>query len=375
MVDVKITLNPLDFRAFGEVTEKNDFVLVTNDSISENFELVDEGRYGNLSVISYDDSQQDFSSFLEEHTKDCSHVLTVCPDSLITSVPREVLQRRKLLIMACRSGKTPMEGIKHFLELAGKMDVEAIQASSDALFNKGQDSEQLVLVDQLHNLACTFNHLNEDYEWHEQVGYLEEGDQQVFPSGEVACFLVPLYTDQLPDRQFDLNGKLVMTGPAVVQSGPPSFLLEDQLNIYQELEMAKNGGVELDVVQGRIVGYRAIDESAEPAVEMLNHLFAVDSRYRNIYEVGFSMNNSVRLWPGNTAMNEVWGENGGNIHIGIGMLPYTQYHIDIFCANTVVKNDRGDIIFGASGNDDMASTSGKTMKRVKAAACPCNTAV
>lgn len=374
MVNENIMFNPLDFCAFGEVTEENDFVLITNASIIDSIEFVDEGRYGRLSVISYDDSLQDFASFLVENTKDQSHILTVCPDSLITSVPRDVLQRRKLLIMACRSGKTPLEGIKHFLDLAAKMDVDAIQARSDALFDQGQESEHMVLEDLKTNLFCTFNHLHEDYDWHEQVGYLEEGDQQVFPSGEVACFLVPLYTNQLPDRQFELNGKLVMTGPTVVQSGPPSFQLEDQLGIYQALEHAKYGGIELEVVQGRIVSHRAIDEAAEPAAQMLMHLFAVDSRYRNIYEVGFSLNDAVQLWPGNTAMNEVWGENGGNIHIGIGMLPYTQYHIDIFCANTVVKNDQGEIIFGFP-SDHAQTEALKTMKRVKAAACPCNTAI
>jgi hypothetical protein len=100
---------------------------------------------------------------------------------------------------------------------------------------------------------------------------------------------------------------------------------------------------------------------------MLSSLFAVDSRYRNVYEIGFSINEQIELWDGNAAMNEVWGQGGGNVHLGLGMLPHTQYHLDIFCVGTRVENEKGEHLFGIQ--TEATRTSG--LRRVKSAGCPC----
>jgi hypothetical protein len=91
-------------------------------------------------------------------------------------------------------------------------------------------------------------------------------------------------------------------------------------------------------------------------------LMDVDSRYRRLYEIGFSMNPDVAPWPGNCAMNEVAGGAQGRVHIGLGMLPHTQYHLDAFCVGTSVYTDRGEWVFGGAGTP---------IKRKRSAVCPC----
>ncbi len=55
------------------------------------------------------------------------------------------------------------------------------------------------------------------------------------------------------------------------------------------------------------------------------------------------------------------GENG-SVHFGLGMLPYTQYHLDIICPNIAVLGKDEQIIFGKKNHK---------MKRIKSAQCPC----
>jgi hypothetical protein len=160
---------------------------------------------------------------------------------------------------------------------------------------------------------------------------------------------------------------MTLSGQPIVQSGPPSFQLKDQLRIYNELSTLKSAPLILDIRDGTIVDHHASSAESLPAEQMLSSLFAVDSRYRNVYEIGFSINEQVELWDGNAAMNEVWGQGGGNVHLGLGMLPHTQYHLDIFCVGTRVENEKGEHLFGIQAE----ATSTPGLRRVKSAGCPC----
>jgi hypothetical protein len=149
----------------------------------------------------------------------------------------------------------------------------------------------------------------------------------------------------------------------IVQSGPPSFVVEDQERIYSKLATIANGALLVDVKNGEVQGLKPSNDDVRPACEMFEALIEVDSRWGRIYEFGFSMNRHVEPWPGNSAMNEVCGGEHGQIHVGFGMLPYTQYHLDLFAAGTRVVGDDGSVIFGPPAT--------RQMKRQKASMCPC----
>jgi hypothetical protein len=359
----RVTVYPDRIKAYGSVDDGT-FVLVTNSRYVDSFKLESE-KYQRLEVVPFDEGQ-DFRDVLRDRIPPGAHILTILPDCLLHSIPAEVIGKRKLLIMACRSGRTDLDGIEHFLRAGEKTEPSEHEAFADRFFSRGEAAEFLELVNDEYGTSARFDHLDEMYEWHQQYGVLDWGHQQVFPAGEIACFLVPLKIQKLqPDVRFQLSGQLALRGQPIVQSGPPSFLIEDQERIFRRLSTLKEHAVILDVKQGFVTGLRATHDASRPAFEMLQALFEVDSRFRQIYEVGFSMNNHVELWPTNSAMNEVCGGPNGNVHLGLGMLPHTQYHLDMFCVGTKVLGKDREVIFGGTGKSE------KKMNRVRSAACPC----
>ena len=345
---------------YGEAT--SNFTLVTNSQYADAF-VIEDMSYGSTSILSFEDGE-DFAALLRG-TPDDAHVLTALPDCLVHSVAPEVLGNRKLLIMACRSGRTSLEAIDHFLRAGETTDPSEQEAFAESFFAAGEAAEYLEIIDEEYGTRARFNHLHPSYEWHEQLGVLAPGDQQVFPSGEIACFLVPLKVKELDQRvSFDVEGKLTLRGRLIVQSGPPSFLVEDQERIYERLSTMAEHAVVVDVKEGDIVSVEPTHEHARPAADMLEALFSVDSRFSRIYEFGFAFNPHVTPWPGNTAMNEVCGGESGQLHAGLGMLPHTQYHIDVFLEGTKIVDHTGSVVFGGQ-------STGRQMQRRRAASCPC----
>ena len=361
----RISIYPDKISAFGR-SGADVFCLVTNSAYVESFKIEPAPSYRQSFTVHFDDGD-DFVDLLKSRIPDGAHILTILPDCLLHSIPREILGRRKLLIMACRSGRTDLHGVEHFLRAGERTVPEEQQVFADRFFERGEASEFMEIVNDELGISARFDHQGDEYEWHEQLGELSEGDQQVFPAGEIACFLVPLDVQRLqPKTRFAINGQIALAGGSIVQSGPPSFLAEDQERIYQQLATMKDHPVIVDIVDGDVTALTATDATCVPAAKMLQSLFDVDSRFRRIYEVGFAINRHFELWPGNSAMNEVYGGSAGIMHLGLGMLPHTQYHIDIFCVGTRVLGKGGETIFGQT-----ESTAGSKMKRQRSAACPC----
>ena len=48
-------------------------------------------------------------------------------------------------------------------------------------------------------------------------------------------------------------------------------------------------------------------------------------------------------------MNEVYGGTEGCLHWGLGLTPYTQYHLDIISPGTTVYTDAGEVVLGVPG--------------------------
>ncbi|GJH03185.1 hypothetical protein [Paraburkholderia terrae] len=116
-----------------------------------------------------------------------------------------------------------------------------------------------------------------------------------------------------------------------------------------------------DEKNGTLARFNHLDESYLWS-EQAGTLGDVDSRYRILWEIGFGINTESRILPGNHAMNETYGGTAGAIHFGIGLTPYTQYHLDIICPNTTVKTSHGDYLIGGKPS---------SIHRARGAGCPC----
>jgi hypothetical protein len=126
------------------------------------------------------------------------------------------------------------------------------------------------------------------------------------------------------------------------------------------------------VVDGVVEGLEAVSLEARSAVDMLEKLFDVDSRYRIIWEIGFGANTKMEVIKGNRSPNESYGHRNGAIHWGLGLTPWTQYHIDIICPNTLIMTETGEILAGGEVHyTAFQCAAGGTMRRSAVAGCPC----
>ncbi|PWI46485.1 hypothetical protein CEE45_16555 [Candidatus Heimdallarchaeota archaeon B3_Heim] len=330
---------------FGEISGA-DFILVTTDELASKLDLVDTKKaYSSLikeCVTNYNQFEEALSSKFPEK----AHILVVLPSIYVASPPPEVLGKyRKLATLACFSTPTSIESIFHFLEQATRTDSAMQEKIADRFFEVGESAKHIKFVNEEYGTSAVFKHLSDDLTWHEQIGKLDWGEQQLLPSGEVSTLPVSVFGEDIKSK-LDLNGEILLKGQPVLHAGNVSFLRKDQDRIFNALNSITEHPLKLEVKQGEIQHVTAISSKGKGSADMLNALFDVDSRFRTIIELGFGINTNLELFPGNQAMNEVYGGKSGVIHYGIGLLPFTQYHIDFICPDTRVMDNNGIPLVG-----------------------------
>jgi hypothetical protein len=354
-----IAIRPARYRQFGDASGCA-FWLVTNHALKEAFRIEEASGYAEVRIAGCDSSEE-FLELLATRMPEPAHVLVILPHSFFYSPPPARIGRRKLMAMACNSTPTSLETIAYFLDVIERTDPAAQQAFADRFFTLGEASDHLEFVDvrnqtYAQGTHATFEHLSDHYEWNQQAGPLDWGMQQLAPAGEISVLPVQILRFDAALR-LPINGELAFHGQPVLHAGTPSFTREDQARIHERLATMGAHAVVATVRNGVVDGLRATHPDATPAVEMLEALYTVDSRFRIIWEVGFGINTALRaLLPGNHAMNEVHGGSGfGALHYGMGLTPFTQYHLDIICPGTSVLGKDGALLFGCADGAELAS--------------------
>lgn len=355
-----LTIDPARIRAFGEASETHFFV-VTNHSLRDSININRTGGYLDHQVIVYE-PEASFVELLTNQVPDRAHILVISPDVFFQSPPQKAIgSHRKLLAMACNSTPTNIDAINHFLRVIEDTDPEKQQRHADRFFELGESATYLEFIDEKNGTHARFNHLDDSYLWSEQAGALGNGEQQLAPSGEIS--VLPLRIQEFDENlRLDFNGTIALNGTPILHNGTPSFLRTDQQRLHQALSVISDDVLFATVENGVIVDQIAKSPGAEPAAKILQALFLTDSRYRILWEIGFGINTANRILPGNHAMNETFGDTDGAIHFGLGLTPFTQYHLDIVCPNTSVRTDKGDYLIGRRRS---------VIERNRAAGCPC----
>lgn len=340
-----ISFCPEHLKQFGDCKDVA-FCLVTNSELMPYFHIEKQHAYSDYLIIAYDESD-DFDVILQKKIPDTAHILVITPNCYFNSPHPDVLgKRRKLSVMACNSTPTTIEAINHFLSCGIKTNPLFLDKVAEKFFEIAQDSEKLTFIDEAFNTSAVFNHLDDSLQWHEQAGSLEWGQQQLYPAGEISTLPVDVYNMNI-DASLNLNGEIVLRGYPVLHSGKQSFLKADQKRIFDHLTVLDKHPLIAVVEHGVITQLKITDKKSEEAKSILEAIFTLDSRYQTIIEIGFGINHWITPFPGNSAMNEVYAaEKGGSIHWGIGLSPYTQYHLDLICPYTSVLGKDKQIIFG-----------------------------
>jgi hypothetical protein len=342
-----VTVKPGRLSQFGP-SEGAVFCLITNPEITDQIVIEPSAAYSDVMRIMYG-PDDDLDELFLHHVPQNSHILSISPERFFSSPDPSVLgERRKLIAMACNSTPTSLETISHFLRVIEKTSAVEQGEFSDRFFDAAEETEYLEYVDERHGTSAILQHLAEGLVWNQQAGPLEWGEQQIVPPGEISVLPIEI-------REFDtavslpLNGQITLRGHPILHNGTPSFTRADQQRVRDELAAMEDHAVIADVVGGRITAIRPYEDGSTPAVRMLEAMFAVDSRYRHVWEIGHALNTSLELLPGNHAMNEVYGGTHGCLHWGIGLTPFTQYHLDVISPGTTVLDDRGRVILGVKG--------------------------
>ena len=376
----KITIKPWKIAQFNERKGAN-FYLITNDSLTDKFSLQNDGSYASCSILSY--NGESFKETLAQ-TQEPAHVLVISPEKYVQVEAGLDVGRRMVATMPSNSTPTSLSDIAHFLSLLEVDNVVQQEAFADRLFEVGPKSQYLRFVDEKYGTEAVFEHLDESYEWHDQSGVLGWGGQQLAPAGEVS--VLPLqHGNYNPKLNLAINGQIAFRGLPILHSGRVNFLRDDQARLHQSLTAMREHAIIATVKDGNVTELQCTHPEAEPAKHTLENMFWCDSRYRKIWEIGFGINMSLTMVSGNVAMNETYGGENGVVHFGLGLTPYTQYHLDIICPNLLVLTDNDEVFLGSSNAairevqrevqqplavKAMAATSGK-MTRTKAAGCPC----
>jgi hypothetical protein len=339
-----VRIDPGKLSQLGEAVGST-FCLVTNPQLVEEFTVVRDAPYDDFMTVTLSEGDR-FEDLLEKVIPEPAHILVISPHQFFQSPDPELLGgRRKLMAMACNSTPTTIREIRHFLGVMERTSASDQSAFSDTFFELAEEATHLEYVDRRHGTRAVLEHLSDGLVWNQQAGPLDWGEQQIVPSGEISVLPIEI-TDFHEDLHLPLEGEIVLRGYPILHNGTPSFSRTDQARVHGELSAMREHAVKATVVRGRITALEALSPGAAPAVRMLEHMFAVDSRYRIVWEIGHALNTSLDMMPGNHAMNEVYGGTEGCLHIGLGLTPFTQYHLDMIVPDTRVLSSKGPALIG-----------------------------
>lgn len=340
----EIIIRPDRLRQLG-APDGATFCLVTNRRFAGVLRVETRaGRAAHRLVVLEPDTR--FECLLEREIPEPAHVLVISPDVLFRSPDEQQLGRRKLVAMPCYSTPTSLEAIAHFLGVIERTDPDEQAATAERFFASVAPRRRLRLVHPLTGTTATLELRHEQYEWHQQLGPLDWGEQQVAPAGEISVFPAGVMAFE-PHRRFVLDGELTLSGPSILHAGAASFSRDDQARIHAAVATLAAAPAVARVSGGVITELEPCQPAAVPAVAMLEALFAADARYRVVWELGFGIHRGLTRFPGNTGMNETYGGDGGGVHLGLGLTPDTQYALIQPCDGTEVEGEDGTWLIGA----------------------------
>jgi hypothetical protein len=340
-----LVVDPQKIRQFGE-PDGATFCLVTSAELAREVAIVQSSAYPDHDVVVFDD---DFETILSDRVPGRAHVLVMSPATFFQSPDDRLIgPDRKLLAMACNSTPTDHAALRHFLTCIEATDPVAQEKFSNRFFELAEHGDALEYHDAEFGTTAVLQLFTQDLVWNQQAGLVDWGEQQIVPSGEISVLPIEI-TDFDAALSLPLDGEIVIRGYPILHSGTPSFALSDQKRIHDRLWPLRENAVRATVSNGLITSLEALSEGASGVVDMLETMFAVDSRYRIVWEIGHALNTTHEILSGNHAMNEVYGGTEGCLHWGIGLTPFTQFHLDIISPGTYVTNDQGETLLGVAG--------------------------
>lgn len=352
------TVDPDRLMQFGDRGPA--FLLVTDAGREEDFTILPSELYRSTAVVALPPGRTLEVALNEGLAPDAADLLVVCPGRFLSSPSEASVGQRRIAVLPCGSTPTTDDQIAYFLDVLHRSDVSRQEKFCAELADALDGTPTLMLRDPTHATSATFQ-VSADYEWNQQAGFIASGEQQVAPSGEFSALPVDIDSFDAA-RRLGLTGALTVLGPPIVHRADRDGLLDTQRRLFDGLDVTRTAPLRLDVIDGVITDWRALDPAAEPAVEALFELFDESELYRIVWEFGIGCNDAIEPQPGNCGMNEMYGSESGVLHIGLGLTPTTDFAITLSCRQTSGFDGAGRRLLG---------TGRPRMNRNRSAGCGC----
>ena len=326
--------------------EQREFCCLVNRDLYDEIHLVPSAQYLTTSVVKFD--VETVNELFSKENMDFLILLngTVEPRfNNLLAFDKNLKPSSRIIEIPLFSTAPSLQEIAIYVESLYITEPQEFDRKVDHFFEQLQLHRKINFYNPHYEVSLNYQCavLPKQEKWLEIGGYSELGKKQVYPCGEIEVSPLPFDNsiDLANQNTLDLSGEVIITGPCIVNAGYFPFVRKSQEFIHKQLSgLSAEKPIKLTVRQGRIVALDSPDGKAHEALNFLESLLSIEERYSLISEIGISFNDKLRFIPGNQFYNELvdTSANGrGTLHLGLGLLTSTQYHLDIFACNTRVQ--------------------------------------
>lgn len=341
-----INIIPDKIRSFQNVDRASRrFHCVVSEDLSDKIKLAQSTSYQSNKISVYDASRVDevFSAANTDFVVMLNNNQTPKFNSMI-AFDKNLHQTSRLIDFPLFATAPSYQEIATYVESLYVTEPEVFDAKVNHFFNHLERVREVYFTNDQYQTELVYKCAKSSHKerWLEVGGFCELGKKQIYPCGEIEVTPLPfdLGVNQLEQGRLDLGGEVVITGPNVVNAGYFPFTRMSQRHVYDTLATITNKSpIKIHIEQGEIIDISDFANGNHPAVQFLKQLLLMESRYRVVNEVGISYNDQLRLLSGNHLYNEMVDSSAsktGTLHLGLGLLINTQYHIDLFALGTEV---------------------------------------
>ena len=341
LIDVK-RLIPI----YGDCSNVN-FTALLSGVLKGNVEFINREGYEKFEVVFIEGEKM--TEFINSLPCDQYHVFCISCDASFKSPPK-ASKNIKLGVLPMYSTGFTFEKLSKALNIIYEIEYDSIYSKSIKIINEIQNSDEIEFINNEYGTSATLD-LCAPFQrlyYFNQTGNIDWGQQTVLPNGEFSI-LTDYHGEYSYNSKFVLNGELLINGFPILHKGScPCTSFQKPINCHNEecevvtrskiTDLAQNFVFKRlsDIYHNKYIFHlkNGIVSEITPINEkdeffyQIQELMNVDFQYQKIHEIGFGLLDRNYFFPENFLPNELLK----GVHFGLGLTPYTDYHIDLACS-------------------------------------------
>lgn len=278
-------------------------------------------------------------------TPGLAHVLCISAVGPFESPPASLLGHRRLGVMPFFSTGFSEAKLAAAVALLNGTDFHYQERESARVLALLRRSSRLVFRSPEFDTEATLLLVGSGQHVFRQAGTIPAGGQSVLPGGEISL-LTNAHGEFEVEARHPLSGRIPLAGQPIVHRGrcpcaavrlsratgrPPSCAVMEPpvddarlLSTFETMREICQGDLVVEVDDGIIV--KVVSSRRSRPRLLFEQLLARDERYRKVHEIGIGINPSDLIHRRDNFMPN---EMRRGLHIGLGLTPFTEFHIDV----------------------------------------------